>query len=145
MLLLSRHGPAGFGDQTTLASYHSEQIEYQDSSDTQRLDIKKVSGGGTLRGPFYWAGVGDSYFGAVFLPDDPATATLITLRNSIDIPKDPQKPAETTPVDVLGAAVGRLSAPTSARLYVGPKSLASAGDRFRCPTLPAATRTCARW
>ncbi len=115
--------PAGFGDEANPASYHYGQIEYQNDNDTQRLDIKKISGGGTVRGPFDWAGTSDSYFAAVFLPDDVQNASLVMLRNRLDIPKDPQKPNETTPVDVLGAAVGNLGGEVRERMYVGPKSL----------------------
>jgi YidC/Oxa1 family membrane protein insertase len=115
--------PAGFGDQTTLPAYRSGQIEYQNDSDTERLDIKKISGGRTVRGPFDWAGVSDPYFAAVFLPDDVQNSNLVMLRNPLDIPKDPQKPSETTQVDLLGAASGSMSGVTSERLYVGPKSL----------------------
>src|SRR5207253_1336344 len=39
------------------------------------------------------------------------------------VPKDPRKPEETQPVDVLGVAVGSSTGPTSERMYVGPKSL----------------------
>src|ERR1700680_3683746 len=46
--------PAGFGDQSSLASYHTSQIEYQYNSNTERLAIKKASGGNTLRIPFNW-------------------------------------------------------------------------------------------
>ncbi len=115
--------PSGFGDQSTLATYRSSQIEYQNDNDTERIDSKKVSSGRTIRGPFDWGGVGDSYFAAVFLPDDVQDANLVALRNPIEIPKDPQKPNETTQVDVLGAAAGSMSGVTSERLYVGPKSL----------------------
>ena len=115
--------PAGFGDQTTLAGYHSGQIEYQYNNETQRLAIKKISGGNTLRGPFDWAGVTEPYFAALFLPDDPQSVHLILLRNSVEIPKDPQKPSETTPVDVLGVAMGNPAGPTRERIYAGPKSL----------------------
>jgi YidC/Oxa1 family membrane protein insertase len=117
--------PAGFGDQVSLASYHSSRVEYQFKGDTQRLDIKKVSSGNTLHVPFNWAGVSDQYFAAVFLPAEPEKAALLTLRNSIIIPKDPQKPnpQETIPVDVLGAAVGNPQGTTVERMYVGPKSL----------------------
>jgi YidC/Oxa1 family membrane protein insertase len=128
--------PAGFGDETTLASYAASRIEYHNSESTdrtlfvfpkptERLAIKQVSGGKTLPGPFNWAGVVDQYFAAVFLPDDPHSAALVTLRNSIDVPKDWQhpNPQETTKVDVLGAAVGSLHGPTSARIFVGPKAL----------------------
>jgi YidC/Oxa1 family membrane protein insertase len=128
--------PAGFGDETTLASYAASRIEYHNSESpertlfifpkpTERLAIKSISSGNTLPGPFNWAGVVDSYFAAVFLPDDPHSAALVTLRNSIEVPKDWQhpNPQENTKVDVLGAAVGSLHGPTSERIFVGPKAL----------------------
>ena len=117
--------PAGFGDQASLPSYTSSQIEHQLDGDTQRLAIKKISGGGTLPGPFDWAGVSDQYFAAVFLPEDPRNTAVVTLRNSLEVPKDWRKPdaKETTKVDVLGVAVGAIGAPTAERMYVGPKSL----------------------
>ena len=48
---------------------------------------------------------------------------MVTLNNPLDVPKDPQKPQDTTKVDVLGAAVGTLAGPTTERLFVGPKAL----------------------
>jgi YidC/Oxa1 family membrane protein insertase len=117
--------PAGFGDQASLPSYTSSQIEHQFDGEIQRLAIKKISGHGTLQGPFDWAGVSDQYFAAVFLPNDPRNSAIVTLRNSLEVPKDWRKPEskETTKVDVLGAAVGALGGPTAERMYVGPKSL----------------------
>ena len=117
--------PAGFGDETGAASYHSSRVEYQYNNNTERVDIKKVSGGNTIRGPLNWAGVVDQYFAAVFLPDNPQNAALLTLRNSLDVPKDARNPnpQDTTKVDVLGSAVGNMSGPTIERMYVGPKSL----------------------
>ncbi len=115
--------PAGFGDQINLAAYHATEIEYQNGNGTERLDIKKISSGNTLAGPFYWAGVSDQYFAAVFMPDDTQSAVAITLRNSIDVPSDIRKPQETSKADILGAAVGVPNGTTNARLYVGPKSL----------------------
>jgi len=126
--------PAGFGDETGRASYRSSNVEYHNdqSSDhtigifpklTERLSFKSVSGGATVQGPFQWAGVTDQYFAAVFLPEDQANAALVTLRNAIDIPKDPNNPKETEKVDVLGAAVGNMHGPTVERVFVGPKSL----------------------
>jgi YidC/Oxa1 family membrane protein insertase len=117
--------PAGFGDELSPASYAASRVEYQYGTNTERLDIKKISGGNTLRGPFNWAGVVDQYFAAVFVPDDPPGAGMVTLRNSIDIPKNwsNPNPQDTTKVDVLGAAVGNLNGATVERLYVGPKSL----------------------
>jgi YidC/Oxa1 family membrane protein insertase len=117
--------PAGFGDQTTPASYASSAIDYQFNGSIERLSAKKVSGGSTIRGPSNWAGLTDQYFAAVFIPEDPPNAALVTLRNSLDVPKDPQKPnpQDTIKVDVLGSAVGSLVGVTTERLYVGPKSV----------------------
>jgi YidC/Oxa1 family membrane protein insertase len=116
--------PAGFGDETSLPSYAASQIAYQDDSKVERLAIKKVSGGGTIAGPFDWAGISDQYFAAVFMPQDPQTASLVTLRNTIEIPHstDPNN-KQMDKVEVLGAAVGNLHGPSNVRLYVGPKSL----------------------
>ena len=115
--------PAGIGDQNTIPFYTTGQVEYQSNSTTEHIVAKKVSGGTTLHGPLNWAGVGDTYFGAAFIPEDPQAVSFVTLRNSLDIPKDPEKPTDTQAVDVLGAAVGNTSGPTHERLFVGPKSL----------------------
>ena len=117
--------PAGFGDQTTPSAYGSARIARQYNDKIQRDKAKSVSGGGTIAGPFHWAGVEDQYFGAVFIPDHPETAGLVTLRNSVEIPKDPAHPSpdQTTKEDLLGAAVGDAHGPTAERVFVGPKSL----------------------
>jgi YidC/Oxa1 family membrane protein insertase len=119
--------PAGFGDEISLSSYHASQIEYQYNNTTERLAIKKISGGNSLHIPFNWAGVTDQYFAAVFLPDDSQNSALVTLRNPLNVPKDARKPnpQDTAPVEVLGAAVGNPRGPTVARMYVGPKALAT--------------------
>jgi YidC/Oxa1 family membrane protein insertase len=117
--------PAGFGDQSSPSSYASSRVEHQYNDKTERLDVKKISGGATLQGPFNWAGVVDQYFAAVFLPDDIQNVALVTMRHQIDVPRDARnpKPGETIKADVLGAGVGSLRGPTAERLYVGPKSL----------------------
>jgi YidC/Oxa1 family membrane protein insertase len=116
--------PAGFGDQTTAPFYAAGLIDYQFNKNIERLPIKKISGGATINGPFHWAGPTDQYFAAVFIPSDPGATSMVTLRNSLSIPRDPQKPeAEKASVDVLGAAVGNLRGPTTERVFVGPKEL----------------------
>jgi YidC/Oxa1 family membrane protein insertase len=117
--------PAGFGDQSSPSSYAASRIEHQYNDKTERLDIKKISGGATVQGPFNWAGVVDQYFAAVFLPEDIQNAAMITLRHQVDIPRDwrSPKPGETIKADVLGVGVGSLRGPSVERLYVGPKSL----------------------
>jgi YidC/Oxa1 family membrane protein insertase len=114
--------PAGFGADMTGPQYAADQIVYQYDSKVERLAIKKISGNGTLAGPFHWAGVSDQYFAAVFLPQDPQNAALVTLRNAIEIPHGSDT-NQKDKIDVLGAAVGNLRGPTDARLYVGPKQL----------------------
>ena len=116
--------PAGFGDQVTPAFYGAGAIDYQYNKNIERVAIKKISGGGTVQGPFHWAGPTDLYFAAVFIPDDPGSAAMITLRNQLSILSDPQKSStEKTNVEVIGAAVGNLHGPTSERLFAGPKEL----------------------
>ena len=116
--------PAGFGDQVTPAFYGAGAIDYQYNKNIERVAIKKISGGGTVPGPFHWAGPTDLYFAAVFIPEDPGSAAMVTLRNQLSILSDPQKSStEKTNVEVIGAAVGNLHGPTSERLFAGPKEL----------------------
>jgi YidC/Oxa1 family membrane protein insertase len=118
--------PSGFGADITGPHYALGQIMYQYDDKVERLAIKKISGNGTMQGPFNWAGVSDQYFAAVFLPQDPKTASMVTLRNAIEIPHNPSDASnkQMDKVDVLGAAVGNLSGETDTRIYVGPKALA---------------------
>ena len=126
--------PSGFGDQTTPAFYAADLLAYQFNKDIQRVPAKcsswfgkctQVIGGATQPGPFHWAGPTDQYFAAVFIPDDPASVSMVTFNRPLSIPKDPTKPdsKETINVEVLGAAVGNLHGPTSERLFAGPKEL----------------------
>ena len=127
--------PSGFGDQTTPAFYASAQLGYQFNKNIERIPArcgfsifskcKQVIGGETVPGPFHWVGPMDQYFAAVFIPDDPATVSMVTLNSPMDVPKDPQKPdqKDTVKVDVIGVAVGDPHGPTSMRLFAGPKEL----------------------
>ncbi len=127
--------PSGFGSQTTPAFYAAALIDYQFNKDIVRLPIRcgfsvfskcnDISGGKTINGPFHWAGPTDVYFAAVFIPDDPNSASLVTLRNQMSVARDPQKAdsKEVVNVDVLGAAVGNLHGPTMERIFAGPKEL----------------------
>ena len=108
--------PAGFGSDMTGPQYAASEIEYQYDNKVERLAIKKISGGGTLAGPFHWAGVSDQYFAAVFVPQDPQNAAMVTLRNAIEIPHNSSDASnkQMDKVDVLGAAVGNLKGSTDA-------------------------------
>ena len=81
--------PAGFGDQSTAPSYASARIDYYAGDKVERLAAKKISGGNTLRGPFQWAGPQDQYFAAIFLPDNPSQAAMVTFRDEIQVPEGP--------------------------------------------------------
>jgi YidC/Oxa1 family membrane protein insertase len=127
--------PAGFGDQTSPAFYSSTILAYQYNKNIERVPTRcgfslfskctQVIGGATMPGPFHWVGPTDQYFAAVFIPDDPATTSVVTLNHPLAIPKDAQKPdpKDTVSVDVIGAAVGNLHGTTSERLFAGPKEL----------------------
>jgi YidC/Oxa1 family membrane protein insertase len=117
--------PAGFGDQTTGPLYASARIAYMAGGKVERIAAKKVSNGSTLRGPFNWAGLLDQFFAAIFLPDNPDTAAMVTFREVIAVPKTPKNPDpnNVNRYEVLGAAVGDTSGVTRVRLFVGPKAL----------------------
>ena len=114
--------PAGFGDQTSLAAYASVQFEYQVNQDAEHIAAKKVSGGETKHGFYNWVGVSTSYFGAVFIPDDPENLTTVTLHYPMEFVADPSKPNDKSTVDILGVAAGHPGE-TSAQLFAGPKAL----------------------
>jgi YidC/Oxa1 family membrane protein insertase len=123
--------PGGFGDQDNANAYNGSQVDLSRDTKSEHVAAKKVSGGETLNGPFDWAGVSDLYFAAVFIPENPATATVTTLHNQIDVAKTvrntglgsgvPSKGAMMVPI--LGTAVGDLSGHTITRIYAGPKAV----------------------
>ncbi|MGB7190868.1 MAG: membrane protein insertase YidC [Acidobacteriaceae bacterium] len=119
--------PAGFGDQLTLPDYatSSSAIHTSQSGKDDETSYKKISDGNTLHGPFDWAGVSDLYFTAIFLPDKPADASLVTLHNTIDLPKNAQHPdpAKVDHASVLGAAMGSSAGTLNVRMFVGPKAI----------------------
>ncbi|HTZ58926.1 MAG TPA: membrane protein insertase YidC [Acidobacteriaceae bacterium] len=114
--------PGGFGDQETLPDYATSQFDTMQNGKSENQAAKKISGGGTLPGPFQWAGVSDQYFAAIFLPDMPSQALLVSLHDSINVPRHGKADA-TDPASVLGAAMGSNSGQTSMRLFAGPKVL----------------------
>jgi len=117
--------PCSFGDQTIPPTFANASVDHQFGDSVERINVRKISSGNTIKGPIQWAGATDQYFAAVFLPDDPESATLVTLANTIKIPKDLEKPDLTQTVDVpaVGMAAGSLRPITSGRFFVGPKAL----------------------
>ena len=117
--------PSGFGDAASAASFAASTIDFDTGNKIERLSFKKVSTGATIAGPLAWAGPVDQYFAAIFLPDNPTNAALVTVRNQLRVPKNPEKPDpnDVVAVDVLGAAAGNLDGHTRQRIFVGPKAL----------------------
>jgi YidC/Oxa1 family membrane protein insertase len=126
--------PAGFGDQNETpnqTAYTNSQFAQYRNGSFSKTDAKNVAAGGSLTGPFDFAGVADPFFAAVFIPDSPDTATVTTLRNDLDVSKTIKRvgfgadsPA-TKPVNVsvLGVAMGNSDGPIETRIFAGPKAI----------------------
>ncbi len=122
--------PAGFGDEITSFAYAAARIDYLPTNTEKVVRLtadkkgEKIGNGRTVPGPFYWAGALNQYFAAVFLPDDPQQSIAVQFRNSIEIPKNADKPdpKDTVKVEVLGLAAGSQSGTSGTRMFVGPKS-----------------------
>jgi YidC/Oxa1 family membrane protein insertase len=120
--------PGGFGDQDNIDAYTGAQLDFARNAKEQHVAAKKVSGGETLNGPFDWAGSSDTYFAAIFLPDSPATATMVTLRNQLDVTKSIRRggfrwSSSAIEVTIPGVALGDVSGRTETRIYAGPKAV----------------------
>jgi YidC/Oxa1 family membrane protein insertase len=123
--------PAGLGDMENAISYASAVIDTDTNNHDEHIALKKVSGGATLNGPFDFAGLSDQYFAAIFLPDVPQDASLVTLDHKIDVAKVKRTKGMgqgfgtkgVAQLPVLGAAVGSTSGHNQARIFVGPKAM----------------------
>jgi YidC/Oxa1 family membrane protein insertase len=128
--------PAGFGDMETVAAYAGAQVDSSAGGHDDHIAFKKVSGGATLSGPFDFAGTSDQYFAAIFMPDQPADATVATLHQQMYVHNVKQGMSarghnspplgaakENSLVPLVGAAVGDVSGHTQTRLFVGPKAI----------------------
>jgi YidC/Oxa1 family membrane protein insertase len=121
----------GLGDMDNLIAFNMALVDTSTGGKDEHIDAKKVSGGATLNGPFDFAGVSDQYFAAIFMPDQPQDATVVTLHNEMEVhnlaPGTGRKSLSMTKSDgmvpVIGAAVGDASGNSQMRLFVGPKSL----------------------
>ena len=99
--------PSGLGDQSTLQEYAGAMFDQMESGKTDEIAAKKVVGGETLHGAFDYAGISDLYFAAVFLPDDPANTSVVTLHDTVTAPRSREHSDAKTggPAPLLGAAL----------------------------------------
>jgi YidC/Oxa1 family membrane protein insertase len=123
--------PGGFGDQDNALAYSGAQVDLSRNGSSEHLGPKKVAGGETLHGPFDWAGTSSTYFAAIFLPDAPDNASVVTFHNQLDVAKTIRRtgfgsgsPAKgAIQVSILGAAIGDTTGHTQTRIYAGPKAV----------------------
>jgi YidC/Oxa1 family membrane protein insertase len=113
--------PSGLGDQEELSQYAASKFAWSIDGKRDSVGPNKVNGNATLEQPYDYAGAIDLYFAATFLPAVPSRATLVTLHNAIDAPKDATAPnGEKFKSQVLGLAMGDTSGQTHTRLFAGP-------------------------
>jgi YidC/Oxa1 family membrane protein insertase len=117
--------PSGLGDETTPQEYARATFDQMESGKSSDLAAKKVSGGETLHGSFDYAGVSDMYFAAIFMPDTPQDNSVVTLHDTLSIPRNREHPegGQTEQAAILGAAVGANGGEVHTRLFAGPKLL----------------------
>lgn len=116
--------PSGLGDQDTSALFASGVFDWSLSGKSDNQKYSKVSNGLTLSGNYDWAGISDSYFAAIFLPDEPSQTSVVTLHNAIALPRDPKNPSgPSDQASVLGAAMGDINNHVQLRIFAGPKQL----------------------
>ena len=135
--------PAGLGDMETAAGYAYEQVDTGANGSDDHTAPKKISGGATLNGPFDFAGFSDQYFGAIFLPDSPQDATMVTFNNLIDAKDIPPAPAASIP-SPAPRPNSLCSAPPSARSPATTRSRSSSAPRPSACSRASAPRTAPR-
>lgn len=115
--------PSAFGDMDEQVSYNSSTIETSANGKEEHTAFGKVGGGATINAPFDYTGVAGQFFTAIFVPQNPQTATAVTLHGTADMDKMKAKPeGKPLNVPVLGSAVGDVSGHSVLSVFVGPKS-----------------------
>ncbi len=117
--------PSALGDVGTVPGLAGTQFDTSQNGKYDSIAAKKVSNGNTLNGQFDFAGISDSYFAAIFLPDAPDSSMVVGLNNQITLSRDPKRPESgTAPATVLGAAIGTTGGgEINTRLFAGPKDI----------------------
>jgi YidC/Oxa1 family membrane protein insertase len=124
--------PAGLGDmnefvgsslaRTITFASAAAKFAWAVDGKADSLKVAKVSDNATFTEPYNYAAVMDLYFAAAFMPDDPGSATVVTLHNAVDLPANPGQPdSKTKRADVIGMAMGSTTGVDRLRLFAGPK------------------------
>jgi len=119
--------PSGLGDQEEVAQYAASKFAWSIDGKRDSTAPNKgwfstgITGGATLEQSYDYAAAIDLYFAAAFMPQSPSRATVVTLNNAIQAPKDAAAPnGEKFKSSVIGLAVGDTSGATHTRLFAGP-------------------------
>ena len=122
--------PSGLGDQEEAAQFVAGKFAWaiggkHDSTGANKTWFSPgVNGNATLDQPYDYAATSDLYFAAAFMPAVPARATVVTLHNSLSVPKDAASPnSEKFNSPVVGVAMGDVTGTTHTRLFAGPLQL----------------------
>jgi YidC/Oxa1 family membrane protein insertase len=120
--------PSGLGDQEEAGQFTASKFAYSIDGKRDSTGPNKgffggggISGNATLEQPYDYAAAIDLYFAAAFLPSVPARATVVTLHNTLEVPKDAAAPnGEKFKSPIIGVAVGDTSGVTHTKLFAGP-------------------------
>ena len=122
--------PSGLGDQEEASQFVAGKFAWSlngkhDSTGGNKTWFSQgVNGNATLDQPYDYVATTDLYFAAAFMPAVPARATVVTLHNSLSVPKDASSPnSEKFSSPVIGVAMGDVSGETHTRLFAGPLQL----------------------
>ena len=109
----------GFGDLTLTTAAGSQRTLYYDVTQNKLVEQspKAASKGPlTAAGNFSFAGIADTYFAAVFLPEGSGQTQQVTFEDTV------RTPLEEKPLPLSGVAVGGAPA-NRFELFIGPKDL----------------------
>ena len=112
----------GFGDLTLTTVAGSQRTLYYDFAQNKLVEqAPKTAAKGpiTSNGNFSFAGIADTYFAAVFLPEGASSTQQITFEDTV---KTPLTAGEEKPVALSGVAVGDTPS-NRFELFVGPKDV----------------------
>jgi YidC/Oxa1 family membrane protein insertase len=112
----------GFGDLTLANAAATQRTLYFDVAQNKLVEQNpKAAAKGpiTSNGNFSFAGIADTYFAAVFLPEGASSTEQITFEDTV---KTPITTAEEKPLALSGVAVGETPS-NRFELFVGPKDV----------------------
>jgi YidC/Oxa1 family membrane protein insertase len=109
----------GFGDLTVAAAAPNQRTLHFNVTDNKLVEETAKAGNkgpATAKGTFSFAGIGDTYFAAVFLPEDTSSVEATTFADTVPTPLE----KEAQPL--VGTAVGGLAV-NRFTMFVGPKDI----------------------